>query len=322
MYLVTGGAGFIGSHIVRRLVAEGKQVRVLDNFFAGTMANLDGLNGAVEVIMGDILDPQTVENAMKGVQVVLHQAALRSVPYSVEHPALVNRVNVEGTINVLLAARDGGVKRVVFASSSSVYGSTKVFPNSESLTPSPISPYAASKLAGEHYCRVFTLLYGLETIALRYFNVFGPRQDPNSEYAAVIPRFITKALRQQPLEIHGDGLQSRDFTYIDNVIQANLRAAHCESGFGEAFNVAQGKCYSLLDFVGLVETIIERKASIIHRPPRPGDVRQTLADISRSQQILGYNPAVSFEEGVLRTVRYFLEEEKQSGLSNVGALSL
>jgi UDP-glucose 4-epimerase len=313
MYLVTGGAGFIGSHIVRRLAAEGKQVRVLDNFFAGTMANLDGLNGSVEVIKGDILDPQTLESAMKGVQVVLHQAALRSVPFSVENPALVNRVNVEGTINVLLAARDGGVKRVVFASSSSVYGSTKIFPNRESLTPSPISPYAASKLAGEHYCRVFTLLYGLETIALRYFNVFGPRQDPNSEYAAVIPRFITKALRQQPLEIHGDGLQSRDFTYIDNVIQANLRAAQCQSGFGEAFNVAQGKCYSLLDFVSLVEGIIERKATTVHRPPRAGDVRQTLADISRSQQILGYNPAVSFEEGVLRTVRYFLEEEKQSG---------
>jgi nucleoside-diphosphate-sugar epimerase len=300
----------------------GEKVRVLDNFFSGTMDNLHGLEDKVEVIRGDILDAPSVQAAMKDVRFVLHQAALRSVPFSVEHPALVNRVNVEGTINILVAARDAGVKRVVFASSSSVYGNTKVFPNVESLTPSPISPYAASKLAGEHYCRVFTLLYGLETIALRYFNVFGPRQDPNSQYAAVIPRFITNALRQQPLEIHGDGLQSRDFTYIDNVIDANLRAAHCASGFGEPFNVAQGKCFSLLEFVKLIETIIERKTETVHGPSRAGDVRQTLADISRSRQILGYNPAVSFEEGVLRTVRYFLEKEKPSGLSplETGAL--
>ncbi len=315
MYLVTGGAGFIGSHIVRRLVEKREKVRVLDNFTAGKMENLQGVDNDVEVVRGDILDQAIVEKAMRGVQFVLHQGALRSVPFSVENPALVNRVNVEGTINVLLAARDAGVKRVVCASSSSVYGNTKIFPNSESITPSPISPYAASKLAGEHYCRVFSSLYGLETISLRYFNVFGPRQDPNSQYAAVIPRFIRNALQQQPLEIHGDGLQSRDFTFIDNVVEANLLAAHCPGGSGEAFNVAQGKSYSLMDFVALLQKITERNLELVHVAARPGDVRQTWADISRSEQILGYRPLISFEEGVLKTVRYFMEQMKQSELS-------
>jgi UDP-glucose 4-epimerase len=318
MYLVTGGAGFIGSHIVRRLVALGEKVRVLDNFTAGKMENLEGVERGVEVLRGDILDPSIVAQAMTGVRFVLHQGALRSVPFSVENPGLVNRVNVEGTINVLLAARDARVKRVVCASSSSVYGSTKVFPNHEALMPNPISPYAASKLAGEHYCRVFTSLYGLETVSLRYFNVFGPRQDPNSQYAAVIPRFITQALQQRPLEIHGDGLQSRDFTYIDNVVDANLLAAHCPGGSGEAFNVAQGKSYSLLDFVDLLQKITEKKVERLHVAARAGDVRQTWADISRSEQIIGYRPAVSFKDGVVRTVRYFMEQTKHSELSATG----
>jgi UDP-glucose 4-epimerase len=293
----------------------GEKVRVLDNFTAGKMENLQGVAAGVEVIRGDILEPSVLAQAMKGVQFVLHQGALRSVPFSVENPGLVNRVNVEGTINVLLAARDARVKRVVCASSSSVYGNTKVFPNSEAQMPSPVSPYAASKLAGEHYCKVFTWLYGLETVSLRYFNVFGPRQDPNSQYAAVIPRFIRNALQQQPLEIHGDGLQSRDFTYIDNVVEANLLAAHSSGGSGEVFNVAQGKSYSLLEFVDLLERITEKKLDRQHVAARPGDVRQTWADISKSQQILGYTPAVSFEDGVLRTVRYFMERAKQSDLS-------
>jgi UDP-glucose 4-epimerase len=322
MYLVTGGAGFIGSSIVRRLVAMDQEVRVFDNFFSGSMENLRGVEDRVHVIHGDILDVPLLEKSMQGVRVVLHQAALRSVPFSVENPALVNRVNVEGTINVLVAARDARVKRVVVASSSSVYGNTKVFPNRESLTPSPISPYAASKLAGEHYCRVFSLLYGLETISLRYFNVFGPRQDPNSEYAAVIPRFITKALQQRPLEIHGDGLQSRDFTYIDNVVDANLLAARCQGGIGEAFNVAQGKCYSLLDFVDLLQRITEKELAVAHVAARAGDVRQTLADVSRSQDILGYQPAVSFEDGIMRTVRYFMDEAKQPELANNGTVEI
>jgi UDP-glucose 4-epimerase len=307
MYLVTGGAGFIGSHIVRRVVAMGERVRVLDNFTAGKMGNLQGLNGRIEVMNGDILDPGVVDNAVEGVEIVLHQGALRSVPFSVENPALVNRVNVEGTINVLLAARKAKVKRVVFASSSSVYGNTKIFPNSEQQAPCPISPYAASKLAGEYYCRVFTGLYGLETISLRYFNVFGPRQDPNSQYAAVIPRFIRSALQQEPLEIYGDGLQSRDFTYIDNVVEANLLAARCRNGVGEVFNVAQGKCFSILDLVNLLQKVFERKLTSLHMPERAGDVRQTLADIARAENILGYRPAVTFEEGIFRTARYFIE---------------
>jgi UDP-glucose 4-epimerase len=309
MYLVTGGAGFIGSHIVQRLVAIGERVRVLDNFSAGKMEHLKGLEDKIELITGDILDQALTKEAMKGVQVVLHQGALRSVPFSVENPGLVNRVNVEGTINVLVAARDAKVRRFVFASSSSVYGNAKVFPASEDMTPHPISPYAASKLAGEHYCRVFTELYGLETISLRYFNVFGPRQDPNSQYAAVIPRFIRSALQKEPLEIHGDGLQARDFSYIDNVVEANLLAAKCQDGTGQAINVAQGKCYSILDLVDALQKIFERKLESFHTPARPGDVRQTLADISRADRVLGYSPAVTFEEGMARTVGYFTQEK-------------
>lgn len=311
MYLVTGGAGFIGSHIVRRLVDLGERVRVLDNLSAGKTENLQGVGDGVEIVRGDILDRALVDQAMKGVQVVLHQGALRSVPFSVANPALVNRVNVEGTINILVGARDAKVRRVVFASSSSVYGNTKVFPNSEQLSPNPISPYAASKLAGEHYCRVFTELYGLETISLRYFNVFGPRQDPNSEYAAVVPRFIRSAVRQEPLEIHGDGLQSRDFTYIANVVDANLLAAGCQHGIGGVFNVAQGKSFSLLELVRLLERFFERKLATFHTAARAGDVRQTLADISRAANILGYKAEVGFEEGIIRTARYFVEQDNQ-----------
>jgi UDP-glucose 4-epimerase len=312
MYLVTGGAGFIGSHIVRKLVAMGERVRVLDNFTAGKKENLQDFDGKIEIMNGDILDHALVGKAMQDVEIVLHQGALRSVPFSVENPALVNRVNVEGTINILVAARDAKVQRVVAASSSSVYGNTKIFPNSEQQAPCPVSPYAASKLAGEYYCRVFSGLYGLETISLRYFNVFGPRQDPNSQYAAVIPRFIRSALRQEPLEIHGEGLQSRDFTYIDNVVAANLLAARCQGGIGEAFNVAQGQCFSILDLVALLEKVFERKLTAVHTPARAGDVRQTLADISRAENILGYKPAVTFEEGIFRTARYFTEEASRA----------
>jgi UDP-glucose 4-epimerase len=285
----------------------GKRVRVLDNFAAGKLENLQALADKVQLIRGDILDQALVEKAMKGVKVVLHQGALRSVPFSVENPALVNRVNVEGTINILIAARDAKVRRVVFASSSSVYGNTKVFPNSESVTADPVSPYAASKLAGEYYCRVFTKLYGLETISLRYFNVFGPGQDLHSQYAAVIPRFIRSALQQESLEIHGDGLQSRDFTYIDNVVEANLRAARCQNGIGQAINVAQGKSYSLLDLVNILEQIFERKLDTLHIAARPGGVRQTLADISRAERFLGYTPMITFAEGIARTASFFLK---------------
>ena len=312
MYLVTGGAGFIGSHIVRKLVAMGERVRVLDNFFSGNMANLQGLDDKVEVIRGDILDPTMLGKAMKEVRVVLHQAALRSVPFSVENPALVNRVNVEGTVNVLIAARDAGVKRVVYASSSSVYGNSKLLPKNEQQLPSPISPYAVSKLTGEYYCRVFTELYGVETVSLRYFNVYGPRQDPNSQYAAVIPRFIRWAFLGEPLEVHGDGLQSRDFTYIDNVVSANLLAAQCREGIGEAFNVGQGSAHTLLDLIALLQTSLEMELRVRHTPGRSGDVRHTLADISNAERCLGYRPEVSFKEGIARTAGYFMEERQPS----------
>ncbi len=305
MYLVTGGAGFIGSHIVEKLVSMGEKVRILDNLSFGTTANLNGLEAKFELISGDLLDPAAVAKAMEGVEVVLHQAALRSVPFSVDNPTLVNRVNVEGMLNVLTAARDAGVKRVVYASSSSVYGKGAMLPKSEHDTPGPISPYAVSKLAGEYYAKVFTELYGLETIGLRYFNVYGPRQDPKSQYAAVIPRFIQWALQGEPLEVHGDGLQSRDFTYIDNVVHANLQAAHSKLGAGEVFNVGEGKTHTLLEVVDLLEEIIGTKLQLLHMAARAGDVRYTRAEISESQRCLGYRPQVSFEEGLARTVEYF-----------------
>ena len=311
MYLVTGGAGFIGSHIVQRIVAKGERVRVFDNLSSGKRENLAGLEDKVEVIFGDLLDQGAVRRAMDEVEVVFHQAALRSVPFSVENPALVNRVNVEGTVNVLIAARDAGARRVVYASSSSVYGDSLELPKSEQSMPRPVSPYAVSKLAGEYYCRVFSQLYGLETVSLRYFNVYGPRQDPTSQYAAVIPRFIHWSLRGEPLEVHGDGLQSRDFTYIDNVVTANLLAAQCGDGIGEAFNVGQGTAHTLLDLANLLQDILGIELRLLHTRGRPGDVRHTLASISKAERCLDYTPHVSFEEGIVRTARYFTQERRQ-----------
>jgi UDP-N-acetylglucosamine/UDP-N-acetyl-alpha-D-glucosaminouronate 4-epimerase len=311
MYLVTGGAGFIGSHIVQRIMAMGDSVRVFDNFSFGKRENLRGLEDKVDVIVGDLLDQAVVSKAMEGVDVVFHQAALRSVPFSIENPALVNRVNVEGTVNVLIAARDAGVKRVVYASSSSVYGNSMLLPKNEEQLPNPISPYAVSKLTGEYYCRVFTELYGLETVSLRYFNVYGPRQDPSSHYATVIPRFIRWAMLGESLEVHGDGLQSRDFTYIDNVVSANLLAAQCRDGVGGAFNVGQGSAHTLLDLANLLQDILGMNVRLLHTRSRPGDVRHTLADISKAERCLGYRPRVSFEEGIVRTVRHFTEARQR-----------
>lgn len=305
MYLVTGGAGFIGSHIVRRLVAMGEAVRILDNFSFGKRENLRGLEDEVEVVAGDLLHQTELQKAMKGVEVVFHQAAIRSVPFSIENPSLVNRINVEGTLNVLVAAREAGVRRVVYASSSSVYGNAKTLPKSEEHIPMPLSPYAVSKLTGEYYCKVFTELYGLETVSLRYFNVYGPGQDPNSQYAAVIPRFVCWALQGHPLEVHGDGLQSRDFTYIDNVVAANLLAAESPEADGGVFNVGQGKTYSLLDLVDLLRRILGRELQWFHTQGRAGDVRSSLAGISRAEQWLGYRPQISFEQGIAKTVEYF-----------------
>jgi UDP-N-acetylglucosamine/UDP-N-acetyl-alpha-D-glucosaminouronate 4-epimerase len=305
MYLITGGAGFIGSHIVAKLVSMAEKVRVLDNFSSGKRANLKGLEEKIEVIAGDILDLDVLKKSATGVQVIFHQAALRSVPFSVENPTLVNKVNVEGTLNVLTAARDAGVKRVVYASSSSAYGRGSMQPKKEADTPGPISPYAVSKLAGEYYCKVFSELYGLETVSLRYFNVFGPRQDANSQYSAVIPRFIQWALEEAPLEVHGDGLQSRDFTYIDNVVTANLQAAQTKLGVGHAFNVGQGETHTLLDLVAEIEKSLGMKLKRSHTEARAGDVRYTQADLTECKRCLGYNPGVSFAEGLARTVEFY-----------------
>ncbi|HXG67255.1 MAG TPA: SDR family NAD(P)-dependent oxidoreductase, partial [Blastocatellia bacterium] len=256
LYLVTGGAGFIGSHICERLLKDGQTVRVLDNFVSGKAENLEAIGGDVELIRGDVSDLNTVAEAMKGVEIVFHQAALGSVPRSVADPVSTHHANITGTLNVLLAARDAGVRRVVFASSSSVYGETPVLPKHEEMTPQPLSPYALSKLAGEHYVSVFKQVYGFEAVALRYFNIFGPRQDPASDYAAVIPRFVTALLDGRQPTVYGDGQQSRDFTYVENVVEANLLAAEAEGIAGKSFNIACGGRYTLLDLLDRLKKII------------------------------------------------------------------
>jgi nucleoside-diphosphate-sugar epimerase len=320
-YLVTGGAGFIGAHLVRALITRGIPVRVLDNFSTGTSQNLSYAaghdvpvpetegrlvhHGQVEVLRGDIRDATVCEQACQGIEVVLHQAAMRSVPRSVDDPGGANDNNVNGTLNLLLAARNTGVRRFVYASSSSVYGDAPALPKREDQLPAPISPYAASKLTGEHYCRVFAKTYALSTVSLRYFNVFGPLQDPSSQYSAVIPRFITWTLAGQPLEIHGDGLQSRDFTYVDNVVAANLLAAEGSDLDGEPYNVACGERVTLLDVAGTIETLLGRRSDHRHTPPRRGDVRHTLADIAKAKSGLRYEPLVGFKDGMARTTAYF-----------------
>lgn len=304
-YLVTGGAGFIGSNIVDELIKRGKEVRVIDDFSTGSRDNLKSVLNDIELIEGDIRDLDVMKRASEGCAVILHQAALRSVPRSVDDPFSSNEVNVTGTLSVLLAARAAGVKRVVYASSSSAYGDTKALPKEESQRPLPISPYAVSKLTGEHYCRAFSHTYGLETVSLRYFNVFGPRQHPESKYAAVIPIFIKLAKEGKPLIIHGDGLQSRDFTYVKNVVNGNLLAAEAEGVSGEVFNIACNNRYSVLDIAEEILKNLNTRVDFEHTPPRKGDVRDTQADISKAEKLLGYSVEVGFEEGMKRTVAYF-----------------
>ncbi len=307
MFLVTGGAGFIGSHVVERLLRDGHRVRVLDNFSSGSREHLAFAkeDSRLEIIEGDLRDAGAVVAAARAVEVIFHQAAMRSVPRSVDDPLGANENNVTGTLNVLMAARQAAVRRVVYASSSSIYGDRPDLPKREDQPPAPISPYAVSKLAGELYCAAWSRLYGLETVGLRYFNVFGPRQDPESQYAAVIPRFITWALAGEPLEVHGDGTQSRDFTHIDNVVEANLLAASAAGVAGETFNVGCGSRVSLLEIIGFLEGILGRKLERRHTPTRQGDVLHTLADIGKAKRLLGYVPLVEFEEGFRRTVEYF-----------------
>ena len=306
LYLVTGGAGFIGSNVAEGLVRRGDRVRVFDNFSTGRHENLAGLDH-VEIVEGDLRSPADVRRAVAGVQGVFHQAALRSVPRSVDDPMSTNDVNVGGTLHLLMACREAEVRRVVYASSSSAYGDDPTLPKVETLPANPISPYAVSKLAAEHYCRTFARLYGLETVSLRYFNVFGPRQNPESKYSAVIPRFLQLALAQQPLEIHGDGEQSRDFTYIDNVVQGNLRAMDAPGVSGEVFNIACGTRHSLLAIADAIGAFLGRELPRNHTAPRAGDVRHTQADISKAERLLGFRPEVEFGDGIRRTCAYFVE---------------
>ena len=310
LYLVTGGAGFIGSHVVERLLAEGHRVRVLDNFSTGSRSNLAFAKGnrRLEVIRGDLASLKSVERAVRGVTAIFHQAAMRSVPRSVADPLGANASNVTGTLHLLVAAaRQKRKPRIVYASSSSVYGERPDLPKREEQPVAPISPYAATKVAGELYASVWSRLFGVDTVGLRYFNVFGPGQDPKSEYAAVIPRFILWGMHGKPLQVHGDGTQSRDFTYIDNVVSANLLAAAAPAVSGKAYNVGCGSRTSLLEIIAALEGLLGRRLARVHQPTRVGDVPHTLADIDAAKRDFGYAPIVDFSEGLRRTVAYFTE---------------
>lgn len=304
-YLVTGGAGFIGSHIASALVERGDHVRVLDNLCTGSRNNLTALEGRVDFVEGDLVNPRDVARALEGVEVVFHQAALASVPRSVGAPLETNAACVTGTVTLLDVARQMGVRRVVFGGSSSAYGNQPVPTKHERLLPAPLSPYAAAKLAGEFYCQAFTATYGLETVTLRYFNVFGPRQDPKSQYAAVIPKFIIEMLAGQRPTIFGDGKQSRDFTYIDNVVRGNLLAAEAPAAVGRTINVACGKSFDLLQLVDGINRALKTDVKPNFEPARVGDVRDSLADISLAQELLNYEPIIDFDEGLRRTVEYY-----------------
>jgi UDP-glucose 4-epimerase len=305
VYLVTGGAGFIGSHIVEELVQQGERVRVVDNLSTGKRENLQHLMEEIEFIEGDLRDIDTAARVVQGVQRVLHQAAIPSVHRSIQDPKGSTENNLNGTLHLLMAARDAGVKRVVYASSSSIYGDSPSLPKVEDALPQPLSPYAASKLAGEYYCRVFHQVYGLETVSLRYFNVFGPRQDPHSQYAAVIPRFITLALARKPLVVYGDGEQSRDFAFVANIVQANLLASEATGVAGEQINVGGGEQISLNQLIEELKVFFDAGLQVEYAAPRPGDVRHSLASIEKAQRLLGYASSVSFSEGLQRTVEWF-----------------
>ena len=309
-YLVTGGAGFIGSHIASALVERGESVSVLDNLSTGRRENLEHLGDKVAFYEGCLLDREMVEKALDGVEVVYHQAALASVPRSVKEPLETNAACVTGTVNLLDAARQSGVRRVVYAGSSSAYGDQPNMSKRETDLTSPLSPYAAAKLAGELYCKSFTATYGLETVVIRYFNVFGPRQDPNSEYSAVIPIFVTLMVKGERPTIYGDGKQSRDFTYIDNVVQGNLAAAEAPGAVGQSINVACGSQTTLLQLVAAINQVLGTKIEPIFDEPRAGDVRESLADISSARALLDYEPQIDFDDGLRRSIEYYLSLTK------------
>ncbi len=314
--LVTGGGGFIGSNLVRALLDEGYSVRVLDNFSTGHLSNLADLD--VELVEGDLRSYERVATATRGVDLVFHQAALPSVPRSIQDPISTSEVNVGGTLNVLLAARDQAVQRVVAASSSSVYGDAPGMPRQETQRTQPLSPYAVSKLAAEQYCLAAHRVYGIETVVLRYFNVFGEYQDPLSGYAAVIPKFIHQLLRGETITVNGDGGTSRDFTYIENVVRANLLAASTSHGVGRAMNVAMGGSITLNELVSNLCDLLEVSAEPSYGPPRPGDVRESMADITLAQELLGYRPEIDFVTGLKRTVDWISERWSREAQSAAG----
>jgi UDP-N-acetylglucosamine/UDP-N-acetyl-alpha-D-glucosaminouronate 4-epimerase len=313
-YLITGIAGFIGSSLARAILAQGDSVRGIDNFSTGKQSNIAELLDRTDIREADLLDLEALQSACQGVDYVLHEAAIPSVPRSVLNPLESNRANVDATVNVLVAARDAKVKRVVYAASSSAYGDTPTLPKREDMPPNPISPYAVAKLASEYYMASFFRCYGLETVSLRYFNIFGPRQDPASPYSGVLAKFITQMLKGEQPTIHGDGAQSRDFTYVDNVVHANLLACKAPAGevAGQVFNVAAGRRIDLNEMFAMLKQIIGFPGEVKYGPDRAGDVKHSLADLARAEKHLGYKPQVKFEEGLRRTIDWYRTQEKPS----------
>jgi len=304
-YLVTGGAGFIGSHIVERLVRQNHRVRVLDNFITGRPENLAPFEGRIELIIGDMADLEVCRRSCEGVDTVFHVGALPSVPKSVADPLTSHRCNVEATFNILVASRDAHVRRVIYSASSSAYGETPTLPKIESILPSPLSPYAVQKLAGEYYCAAFSRCYDLQTISLRYFNVFGPRQDPTSQYAAAIPAFVTAILADRAPVVYGDGEQTRDFTYIENVVHANLLAAQAPEVRGEAVNIACGERISVNAIIKSINTLLGKNVKPAYVDPRPGDIRHSWADITLASRLIGYRPLIAFSDGLQRAIEWY-----------------
>ncbi|HCO92473.1 MAG TPA: LPS biosynthesis protein WbpP [Phycisphaerales bacterium] len=304
-FLVTGGAGFIGSNICKKLVSQDCFVRVVDNLLTGKKSNLADVIDKIEFIQADMGDSEVAQSVMNDIDVVLHQGALPSVPLSVDNPADTHRHCVDATFTLLLAARDAGIKRFVYAASSSAYGDAPTSPKVETMPTSPLSPYAVAKLVGEYYCSVFSQVFGLETISLRYFNVFGPQQDPTSQYAAAIPAFVTAILKDKPPTIYGDGLQSRDFTYIDNVVEANLLAARAGQTNGEVINIACGQAVTVNEIIDMINNLLGKNVKPIYTPPRPGDVKHSLADITAAQNLINFKPVVSFDEGLRLAIDWY-----------------
>jgi nucleoside-diphosphate-sugar epimerase len=306
-FLVTGGAGFIGSNICRKLISQGCFVRVVDNLLTGKKSNLSGMVDKIEFIEADMGDSAVAAKAMEGIDVVLHQGALPSVPRSVDDPAATHRHCVDATFTLLLAARDAKVKRFVYAASSSAYGDTPILPKVETMPVNPLSPYAAAKLMGEYYCSVFYKVFGLETISLRYFNVFGPQQDPTSQYAAAIPAFVTSILKNKPPTVYGDGEQSRDFTYVDNVVEANLLAAGVKKTEGQVVNIACGEAITVNAIIKMINEITGKSVRPVYAPTRKGDVKHSLADITAAKKLLGFQPVVSFKDGLRKAIDWYRE---------------